>query len=262
MACERNRVLELKKYFESLGIDVNIGNNKARGHQGVFLRGRNSFRIDISKELKDEEKILSVMMHEFGHFIHYNYDNNLSSLNFVFEDLTDEIKEELIKITVQDVSKQFATSVYTQKQQVNKDIKSLVSKLKQVRADFKLSQKYLPIETRLSRPYKYLFSYDNVNYFGKIYSVKRIQDYDLNEDEKLYIQIKSQQRMLKRINSKINKINKYYNNPSELFARFIASFYTKNEYTQLVAPLACKKLADAKLPHLEKLNDILLTPCT
>ena len=41
MVSERNRIIRLKEYFESLGIEVNIGKNKARGNKG-FFRGTNN----------------------------------------------------------------------------------------------------------------------------------------------------------------------------------------------------------------------------
>ena len=37
MADKRDRILELTKYIESLGVQVNLGKNKARGNKGIFL---------------------------------------------------------------------------------------------------------------------------------------------------------------------------------------------------------------------------------
>ena len=73
MACERNRIIVLKEYLSSLDINVNIGKNKARGHKGVFMRSFNNYRIDISDNVP-EENVISVVLHEFAHYIHYSGD--------------------------------------------------------------------------------------------------------------------------------------------------------------------------------------------
>ena len=219
MVSERNRSLELKEYFLKLGIDINIGKTKARGHRGVFMHGFNNYRIDISKNL-DEPSVLSTMLHEFAHFVHYKYDKNLKSLDFVFGDLTDDIKEELIKVTVQEIPKDFASELYNLKNSINDEIKNLLTQMKISMPDFKLSENNKEIERTLPNPIKYLLRYDNVKYFNRLYSVNNIEsEYNLTETQQTYIKIKSKQRALKRINSKISRLNKYYNNNSELFAR-------------------------------------------
>ena len=257
MASERNRSLELKEYFSKLGIDVNIGKNKARGHRGVFMHGFNNYRIDVSKNL-DESSVLSTMLHEFAHFVHYKYDKSLQSLDFIFGDLTDDIKEELIKVTVQEIPKDFASELYSAKNNINSEIKILLNQIKLSLPNFKLSEKNKEIERTLPQPLRYLLKYDNVKYFNHLYSVNNIDsDYNLTETQKIYIKIKSKQRALKRINSKISRLNKYYNNNTELFARFVDAYYTKPEITRQIAPIACAKLQCSKISYFEKL-DVLL----
>ena len=85
MACERNRIVELIDYLSSLGIDVNIAKNKARGNKGFFRVKEEKFRIDIAKGLSDDA-VLSVLIHESAHFIHYQYDKKLK-----YQGLTDII---------------------------------------------------------------------------------------------------------------------------------------------------------------------------
>ena len=257
MACERNRILELKDYLSSLGITLNIGKNKARGHKGIFMHSSDLCRIDISNDVKDE-KLLSVILHEFAHYIHYNYDKKLSSLEFVFGNITDELKEELLKITVQDVPKDFASALYAKKEELSSEIKTMTLKIKDLCPDFKLSEKNKTIEKKIKGPLRYLLKYDRVNYWGKIYSMDRTDDYELGDDVKLYLMIKSKQRAINRINSKINRLNKYYNNPSELFARFLDSYYTRGEYTKKTAPIASMCLEKSNIPYIEKLNNILV----
>ena len=255
MASERNRIIELKEYLSSLGISVNIGKNKARGHKGIFMHRLNDFRIDVSEGVSDEN-ILSVILHEFAHYIHYCYDNTLRSLNFIFCDYTDEIKEELIKITIHEIPKDYASSFYTKKSILNEEIKEIVKNIKKYEPEFKVSEKNKAIEKNITYPFNYLLNYDRVRFGSKLFSIDRLNDYSLGEKEIYYILLKSKQRAVKRINAKISRINRYYNNPTELFARFIDSYYTKPEYTKKTAPIAYSVIAKSKNPYIEKLNNI------
>lgn len=255
MVSERNRILELKEYLLSLGICVNIGKNKARGHRGLFMHRFDSSRIDISDDV-EHEKILSVILHEFAHYIHYSYDKTLKSLDFIFDEFTDEIKEELIKITVNEVPKDFAQALYNKKDGLKKELKILSEQIKNFCPDFKLSEKNKKIEKTINYPFKYLLKYDRVKFMSDFYSLQNVRNYNLSEEAVLYLQIKSKQRAINRINSKISKLNKYYNHPTELFARFLDYYYTKPEYTSLIAPRACEYMKRAKSKYIEKLDEI------
>lgn len=256
MVSERNRILELTEYFSSLGINVNIGKTKARGHKGIFMHSPKDFRIDIAKNI-DESSTISTLLHEFAHFVHYSYDKSLKSLDFVFDEFSEDIREELINITVQDIPKEFASELYNTKDCLNNDIKKLTQIIKTDYPEFKLSEKNKDIEKNLSLPIKYLLKYDNIKYFNRLFSVKNIDDYlDLSDTQKTYIKLKSKQRALKRINSKINRLNKYYNNYSELFARFIDAYYTKPNLTKKIAPKAFYKLQCANIKLFDKVNKI------
>ena len=257
MACERNRILELKEYLLSLGICVNIGKNKARGHKGLFMHKFDASRIDIAAGI-DNENILSVILHEFAHYIHFQNDKNLMSLDFIFDDFNDEIKEELVKITVNDVPKEFAVSLYSKKESLNMELKDLVSKIKRFYPDFKLSEKNTCIENNIKYPFKYLLKYDRINFSGKLYSVMQSEDYGIDEPGVLYILIKSKQRAIRRINARISKLNRYYNCPSELFARFLDAYYTKTDYTKHIAPNACLCLSNSKNQYIDVLNRIFM----
>ena len=244
MASQRNRIIELKDYLQSLGINVNIGKNKANGHKGVFKRRLNGFRIDVSKNLEYEDA-LSVLLHEFAHYVHYSYDSSLKSLDFIFDNFNDELREELINVTVDDVPKNFAKSLYEKKNSLSDEIKDIVSKIKEELPNFK-------------QTLKYLLRYDRVRVFNKLYSVDNLdRDFSLTEVQKNYILLKSKQRYLRRINSKINKLNKYYNNPSELFARFIGMYYTNPNRVNILAPKACKIMRETKITLLKNVDQII-----
>lgn len=257
MVSQRNRVLELKEYFSKLGIVVNIGKNKARGHKGVFMHGFDNYRIDVSKNINEDEAI-SILLHEFAHYVHYTYDKKLKSLDFIFENFTDELREELISITVQDIPKDFATKLYNAKDALSNEVKTLSNEIKSVFPLFKLSEKNKDIEKTLPLPYKYLLKYDNVKYFNDLLSVNKIEDNRaLNDIQKKYIKLKSKQRALKRINSKISRLNKYYNNSSELFARFIDAYYTKPDMAERFAPKVTAILKKSNINLLKEVDKIM-----
>ena len=255
MACERNRIIELKEYLLSLGIKVNIGKNKARGHKGIFMHRFGGCRIDISDNVP-QENVLSVILHEFAHYIHYSYDTTLHSLDFIFGEFSDELREELIKITVKDIPKEFATALCTKKSALNEEIKDILKKIKVYEPGFKLSENNKSIEKNISYPVKYLLKYDRVKIGDELYSLDKLEKSKIGEKEMLYMLLKSKQRAVKRINSRISRLNKYYNNPTELFARFLDSYYTKAEYTRQNAPVASSILSESNNPFITKLNQI------
>lgn len=257
MVSQRNRILELENYLRSVGIDVNIGRNKARGHKGLFMHRPDGFRIDISKNL-DDDSVLAVLLHEFAHFLHYSFDSSLKSLDFIFDDFNDDLREELIRVTVLDVPKDFAQSLYKMKDALSSDIKHLYESIKQELPQFKLSENNNVIERGLSGALKYLLKYDRVKIYNQLYSVDDLDnDFSLSEVQKNYILLKSKQRSLKRVNSRINKLNKYYNNPSELFARFVGMYYTNPEKVKNMAPNAYNKISKSEIPQLKIINKIV-----
>ena len=44
-----------------------------------------------------------------------------------------------------------------------------------------------------------------------------------------------------RVTARINKINKYYKRPTELFARFVEGLYLDREWVEAIAPFTCEK---------------------
>ena len=113
MASERDTIKSLIEYAESLGVCVNLHKTKARGNKGIFIARGKNFRIDISKEI-NSSSVLSTILHELSHFIHYKYDNSLKSLDFVLGDIDDTMMEELISVTVHTIPKNEASILYTQ----------------------------------------------------------------------------------------------------------------------------------------------------
>lgn len=238
MDSKRNRIINLISYIESKGVEVNINKNKARGNKGFFFVKNKNFRIDISRELNDDEAF-SVLLHEFTHFVHYQHDKKLGFPVFVFGDYSDEIVEELINITVKSIPKTFAGGLYEKKEKYHDEIKQIVSGIKTFIPDFKQSVPSLLIERRLPKIARYFLKYDRVNHWGKVYSLNNLDNsIELNPEDILYLRLKSAQRKLRSVNSKISRLNRYYNQPSELFARFVELYFKDKEEAKLIAPIA------------------------
>ena len=128
MASERDRILRLTKYLETLGIQVNIGKNKAFGNKGIFRAVKNVYRIDIAKG-QTNDVIIKTLTHEFAHFVHYQYDKSLSNLDFIFPN-NDEILEELISITVQSIPKSTIQPLFDKKKLLNQEIMQYENQIK------------------------------------------------------------------------------------------------------------------------------------
>ena len=258
---------EMVQYVRSLGLTVNT-TTKARGHQGFFLKSR----IDISSCLAPDRKI-EVLIHEFTHYIHAKIDHDISKTHGQLEKLfpnTDikRLESELYAVTRHfDRNKGFAL-LQEKRSNILSEIKKISSDIKVNYPDFKRSEPYKKIEKIIRKTdAKYLLKYDRVkvknSFFGgtKDFSVftldKDFPQFDI--DVKNYLILKSKQRMLKRVSSRINRLDKYYKRPTELFARFVeALFVDTNKVTQL-APYAylvfCRELAgDRYLELAEFIN--------
>lgn len=249
MADQRDRSLEIIEFLTSEGIVVNIGKNKAQGNKGFFKATGKCYRIDVAKGLKEEE-IIRVLLHEFAHYVHYKYDKTLKKIDFIIQDLTDDILEEMIELTVDLVPREDAKKLFAQKELINSEIKTLSKALKKIYPDFKLSVQHKYIEQLIRKKgYYYLLKHDRVKvlrgFSVKMLSVENVDNYFTSDEEALkqYIKLKSKQRVLKRINSRINKLNKYYNSLTELFARSIEIYFMQKEIFKSKAP-KLKKIYD------------------
>ena len=239
MACSRNGSLtELIDYIENLGVTVNT-KTKARGNKG-FLRGN---RIDVSKKVSDVE-VEQVLMHEFAHFVHSQKDKTLKNFNIIFNSDSEIIKNELIKVTnfVDNNSK--CLELIEQRTKVAEEIKTLESLIKLEYPDFSRGSKHKKIEQQIKKTKaKYLLKHDRVKvlcwFAYEYFSVERIEkDFpDLSKNCVNYIKLRSLQRKRARISSKINRLNKYYNNSGELFARFVEGLCKDNEKIKQLAPV-------------------------
>ena len=140
MASERNRILNLIDYLETLNIEINWGKNKAQGNKGFFRVKSNQYRIDISKDLSDTEA-LRVLVHEFAHYIHYKNDKTLKALDFLNTKIDDNITEELISITVDSIPKETIEPLFNMQKELINNIKKIKSQNNSFLTKFELSSK-------------------------------------------------------------------------------------------------------------------------
>ena len=245
-----NRNKKLINFIESCGIIVNCGKNNARGHRGFFRTDGNIFRIDLSKKL-DKESILKTLAHEFAHFIHYKYDKSLKRLDFIFSD-DDEVLEELISITVLTIPKSTVEPIFKLKEDLEKEISDLKKLFQKSPIDKKSLEKEIK-KTNL----KYFLKHDRIRLIEGLKSTfYSIEELDKDTDCEIYLHLLSKQRALKKINAKISRLNKYYNSPTELFARSFELYISDSELLKTKAPLVYKyyqkALENNKIPLISE----------
>ena len=245
------------EFLKSLDIEVKT-NTKARGNNGIYQKNR----IDIARGL-DEEKAISVLVHEFAHHIHYKIDNefikNGGSIANIFNtsDIT-QIHTELVNVTnLIDKNSRLTIFLNAKIETANK-IKSMQSAIKRDYPNFQRSKKFAEFNSYVKNSdAKYLVKYDAIRLMQgfffkkeKIITVKNVEiDFpDMPKAFQTYIKLCSMQRRQSRITRRINKMNKYYTKPTELFARFVQAYFTNPETVKTIAPTATKRF-------LKLLND-------
>lgn len=240
----------LVAFLTSLNIEVKT-NTKARGNQGLYQKNR----IDVSRGLK-EDKAIEVLVHEFAHHIHYKIDKdflkNGGSIENIFKtsEIT-EIKEELINVTKL-IDKNSRLQIFLNaKEEVSKTIKGMQGAIKRDYPNFQRSKKFPEFEKYIKNSEaKYLVKYDAIRlmqgfFFKKerILTVKNIEnDFpDMPYAFQVYIRLCSMQRKQSKITRRINKLNKYYEKPTELFARFVQGYFSTPETISTIAPITTKR---------------------
>ena len=236
--------LDLVNYLRNLGIDVHTS-TKARGHHGFYLKNR----IDISKDLPEERKI-PTLIHEFAHYVHSKIENNIDktggTLETVFGTDSPIIKKELIEVTHFVDENSLCKKLFAHKDIIKQHIKEEELIIKSEYPKFMRSKKFKEFERYIKNSEaKYLLKYDRVrivrgfwNKKSKIFSVSNIEN-DFSDMPKAfcsYIKLKSYQRKQSRISARINRYNKYYSRPTELFARFVEGIYLNEDYIKTIAP--------------------------
>lgn len=266
------QINDLIKYMESLGLKINT-TTRARGHQGFFLDGR----IDISKTTPPE-RFIPTLMHEFAHYIHSKLEGNISktggNLAKIFN-TDDDYTKELIAVTnfVDNHSK--CEKLIRHRDMVKDSIKKLDLQIKEDFPNFKRSKKFKEFDKAIKgSKLKYLLKYDRVRImpwflFGKeeVLSINTIeQDFpNLKTAFVNYIRLKSLTRKQRRISNRISKLHKYYNRPTELFARLVEGLFIDENVIRELAPNATKRffelLEQGYYGELKNIFENFVTKC-
>ena len=242
MVGTRNEALikeELVRYISSLGVDVKTA-TKARGNRGFFKIGR----IDVSKTL-DDKSAVRTLVHEFSHYVHYKLDKSLKSLDKVLVEDSQQLREELLAVTYFVDENSLCNKLNSESEKLKKSIKTLTSAIKQEYPKFSSGDDLKEFK-KYSRwsDLRYLEKYDRVKIQSlssdKIYSVANVRnDFpDIPDVFIDYLNLKSQLRRRAKISRRITRLNKYYNEPCELFARFIEGIYLDMDKVKELAPNA------------------------
>lgn len=173
-------------------------------------------------------------------------DNNYSNSQL---SCLSTIKKELIQVTHFIDENSLCHRLNNHKDQIKKKIKLYETEIKKDYPNFMRSKKFKEFDKYIKKSKaKYLLRYDRVkfvspNLFGllkkiEIFSIENLeQDFpDIPPAFCAYIRLKSAQRKQARISARINKLNKYYSKPTELFARFVEGLYIDEARVRALAP--------------------------
>lgn len=244
---------ELISYFKSLGLTVNT-TTKARGHQGFFLKNR----IDISKNTP-QNRIIPTLLHEFAHYIHSKIEPDMNktggTLKVIFQSDNPIYMEELIKVTNFVDQNSLCIKLFEHKDRIKQKIKEQEKIIKNFYPNFQRSKTFKDFDKYIKKSKaRYLLKYDRVkliegSFFNrktKLYSIDSIETdfHDMPAAFAAYIRLKSYQKKQSRISSRINKYKKYYEKPSELFARLVEGLYLDREWVEAIAPNVTKQFYD------------------
>lgn len=243
----------LIKYFKELGLEVHTS-TKARGHQGFFLKNR----IDISKDTP-ENRVVPILLHEFAHYIHSKLEENINKTGGTFDRLFKSdnpiYKDELVKVTNFADENSLCVKLYEQKSRIKEEIKEQESIIKSDFSDFQKTKNFKEFDKYIKKSNaRHLLKYDRVKLikggiFGRteeFYSIHDIEkDFpDMQKAFAAYIRLKSNQKKQARVSARINKYKKYYEKPTELFARFVEGIYTDREWVEAIAPNVSRQFFD------------------
>lgn len=260
---KKNSEKDLISYFRGLGLQVNTS-TKARGHNGFFLKNR----IDVSRDVQWK---IPTLVHEFAHYIHSLIEPDMERTGGTFHALfgTDNpvIKNELVEVTHFVDKNSLCEKLNKHKFMVKEKIKEYEKIIKSDYPKFMRSKKFKEFERYIKKSdAKYLMKYDRVKLIrgfwhkeSKIFTIDTIEQdfYDMPKAFAAYIRMHSYQKKQARISARINKSKKYYDRPTELFARFVQGLYTDKEAVERLAPTASGMFFELlRKGHYKNLSEI------
>ena len=261
---------ELINYFKSLGLEVNTS-TKARGHQGFFLNNR----IDISKNVK-EERVVPTLLHEFAHFIHSKIEPSVNrtggSLERIFNSINPVYQKELTRVTQFVDESSRLVKLYEMRDKLKIRAKQQELIIKEDYPEFQRSKPFKEFEKFIKRSdARYLLKYDRVKLVegfwqpkARIITIDNIEK-DFPQMSKAFVacvRLKSLQRKVARVSARINKYKKYYERPTELFARLVEGLYLDEEWVRALAPETTDKFFELlDSGYYCELKDVLKISC-
>lgn len=240
----KNLKQKLVKHIIKEGIDLRT-DTKARGNLGLFCENR----IDIHKKLPDD-KFIEVLLHEYAHLVHKKLENDMTQTGgnlcvlFDTQDI-EEIKKELIHVTKFVDENALLLKFEAKKYAYKIKIKAYENLIKKDYPDFLKSKPFKEFEKYIKKSdARFLLKYDHVRLITPF--LRREKTYSIDTMEKdfpkmphsfrLYIRICSLTRKSKNIQKRKNKLKKYYEKPSELFARFVQGIFVNENTVKELAP--------------------------
>lgn len=183
---------------------------------------------------------------DINHSIVRPFDLSTEKNNFPFE-------EELLKVTKFVDTNSHMTKLNEHKAQIKQKIKVQEEIIKKYYPKFMRSKKFREFDKYIKKSKaKYLLRYDRVKFITpflrkeEFYSINTIeQDFpDMPTAFCAYIRLKSAQRKQARISARINRLNKYYAKPTELFARLVEGLYIDEARVRALAPHSTQRFLE------------------
>lgn len=258
---------ELIKYFKNTGLEVHT-TTKARGHQGIYLKNR----IDISKNLP-QQRIIPTLLHEFAHHIHFQIEptmgNTGGNLEIIFkDDKISDYKKELVSVTNFIDTQARCEKLRQHKNLIKTKIIEQEKIIKNKYPKFQRSKKFIEFDKYIKNSKaKYLLKHDRIKLISGIF-FKKTEILTIDNIEKdfcnmpkefaAYIRLKSYQKKQSKISAKINRLTKYYEKPTELFARFVEGLYTDSKTVRHLAPKTYARFFELlNSGYYSKLKDVI-----
>ncbi len=240
---------ELIKYFQSLGIQVNL-HTKARGHHGFYVKNR----IDVSRSTPPG-RVVPTLLHEFAHYIHHKLEPGMDKTGGTFEAIFWEndtrFEQELLQVTHFVDKNSLCERLLEQRNRFKERIKSQEKIIKADFPQFQRSKTFREFERYIrGSKSKYLLKYDLVRVVSGFWN-RRVEVFNISDIEKdfpdmpaafaAYFRLRSAQRRQSRVSARINRLQKYYKKPSELFARLVEGLYIDRQRTCELAPYTTQR---------------------
>ena len=233
-------ILHIKKE----GIDLRT-DTKARGNLGLFSENR----IDIHKKLPDD-KFIEVLLHEYAHLVHKQIEPDMGKTGGSIEKLfvsidIDEIKKELVDVTGFVDENALLLKFDAKKYAYKIKIKAYENLIKKDYPNFLKSKPFKEFEKYIKKSdARFLLKYDHVRILTPFLKREKVYSIDTMEKDfpkmphsfRLYIRICSLSRKARNIQKRKNKLKKYYERPSELFARFVQGLFVDENTVKEIAP--------------------------